>query len=234
MRSSTLIKLNAARREGRVLVRAVDLSSFEERLIDPHSTGASPLQVACRMAARADASGRVEIEGRPWFLWTVSPPLELVIVGAAHIAQHLAAMAGRADYDVRIIDPRAAFATRERFPETEVYCCWPDEAFEGKPLGARSALIALSHDPKIDDPALIGALKSKCFYVGALGSARTHAARKARLEQLGLGDEELRRIHAPIGLKIGAKTTFEIAVAIMAEVTQTLRLAGADAALGDA
>lgn len=226
MRLSALTELTSARREGRALVRAVELSTWEELLIDPNSAETSPLHAACRAAARSDLSGRVDIGGQDWFLWVLNPPVELVIVGAAHIAQHLAAMAAKSDYDVRVIDPRGTFATNERFPNTQVFCCWPEEAFQQRAPGARSALIALSHDPKIDDPALIGGLKFGCFYVGALGSARTHAARMARLRERGLSPQELNRIHAPIGLNIGARTPFEIAVAILAEVTLSLRVGG--------
>ncbi len=152
-----------------------------------------------------------------------NPPLDMVIVGAVHIAQALAPMAALAQYRVRIIDPRTAFATDARFPGVTLSHDWADEALANVPLGPRSALIALMHDPKLDDPALSAALRSPCFYIGALGSKKTHAGRLARLKAQGFTDEELKRIHGPIGLDIGAKTPAEIAVSILAEMTMRLR-----------
>jgi xanthine dehydrogenase accessory factor len=197
-------------------VRALDLAgqevsqeaSHEERLIDP-STDDTALGLAARAAARADASAEAEVEGRIWFLEVHNPPLELVLVGAVHIAQPLAAMAGMAGYAVRVIDPRTAFATKARFP--------------GVTLGPRSALVVLAHDPKIDDPALEAALGSAAFYVGALGSKKTHAARLERLEARGFSKGQLTRIHGPVGLGIGARSPSEIALSILAQMTQTLR-----------
>jgi xanthine dehydrogenase accessory factor len=150
----------------------------------------------------------------------------MVIIGAVHIAQALAPMAMLAGYRVRIIDPRTAFATEARFPGVILSHDWADEALEKQPLGPRSALIALTHDPKLDDPALTAALKSNCFYVGALGSKKTHAGRLARLKASGFSDAELERIHGPIGLDIGAKTPAEIAISILAEMTLRLRTDG--------
>ena len=215
-----LIALNAARAAGRAIVRAV--AGGEEKLIDPHSD-ASPLGVAAAEAARADISGPVEIEGRSWFLTVYNPPLDLVLIGAVHIAQPLAAMAALAGYGVRVIDPRTAFATQERFPGAVIVQDWPDAVLAAQPLGPRSALVALAHDPKIDDPGLAAALSSPCFYIGALGSKKSHAARMARLKAQGFGDDDLARIHGPVGLAIGARSPAEIAIAILAEMTQQLR-----------
>ncbi len=223
MKRDTLKALNVARAEGRAIVRATDLESGEEKLIDP-ATDFSDLGITAAAAARADTSSSVEIEGRTWFLSVFNPPLDLVIVGAAHIAQPLSQMATLAGYGVRIVDPRTAFATPERFPGIAISHDWPDEALEKAPLGPRSALVALTHDPKIDDPALTAALASPCFYIGALGSKKTHAGRLARLKQHGLSDEALARIHGPIGLSIGAKSPAEIAVSILAEMTRDLRV----------
>src|SRR5262249_25888455 len=199
MKRETLDALNRARVAGRAIVRASDLKTGDETLIDP-VTDRSSLGVAAAEAARADQSMTVEIEGRTWFLSVYNPPLDLAIVGAVHIAQPLARMATLAGYTVRIIDPRTAFASTERFPDVALSHDWPDEALEKTPLGFRSALVALTHDPKLDDPALQAALASPCFYIGALGSKKTHAARLVRLRDHGLSDETLARIHGPIGL----------------------------------
>ncbi len=222
MTPETLRILNEAQRDGRAMVRAVDLGNGEERLVDP-AADSSPLGAAAAIAARADQSGMAEVEGRSWFLSVHNPPLDLVIVGAAHIAQLLAAMAKLAGYGVRVIDPRTSFATPERFPGTALSHDWPDEALAKAPLGSRSALVALTHDPKVDDPALIAALQSRCFYIGALGSKKNQAARVARLKEHGFNDNELARIHGPVGLNIGAKSPAEIAVSILAEMTSVLR-----------
>jgi xanthine dehydrogenase accessory factor len=225
MRPEILRQLNEARNAGRAIIRATDLATGEDRLIDPASD-ASPLGIAAANAARADQSAPVEVDGRTWFLAVFNPPLDLVIVGAVHIAQPLARMAAMTGYGVRVIDPRTSFATPERFPDVAISHDWPDDALQKKPLGARSALVALTHDPKVDDPALTAALHSPCFYIGALGSKKTHAARLARLRANGFGDEVLKRIHGPIGLAIGARSPAEIAVSIMAEMTQMLRVGG--------
>ena len=225
MRKDTLQALNEARHAGRAIVRAIDLQSGEERLIDP-SIPSSELERAAAAAARADRSEPVEIEGRHWFLSVHNPPLDLAIIGAAHIAQPLSQIAVLAGYGVRIVDPRQAFATAARFPGISLSHDWPDEALAKAPLGPRSALVALSHDPKFDDPGLAAALRSPCFYIGALGSQKSHAARLARLRAQGFSEEELKRIHGPIGLAIGARSPAEIAISILAEMTLKLRADG--------
>jgi xanthine dehydrogenase accessory factor len=227
MKRRVLKALDDARREGRATVRAVELLSGEEALIDP-ANDSSELGKAAAKAARADQSTSVEIDGRTWFLTVYNPPLDLAIVGAVHIAQPLAAIARLAGYGVRVIDPRTAFATAERFPGVALTHDWPDEALAKTPLGRRSALVALTHDPKVDDPALTAALNSGCFYIGALGSKKTHAGRRERLKQHGFSDAELDRIHGPIGLAIGARSPAEIAIAILAEMTWQLRLGGGE------
>ncbi len=184
--------------------------------------------VAAADAARADQSSSAEIDGSAWFLEVHNPPLELVVVGAAHIAQPLTRMAMLANYDVRVIDPRTSFATPERFPDVAISHDWPDEALTKAPLGARSALVALTHDPKVDDPALSAALKSSAFYIGALGSRKNHAGRLERLRQQGFDNAALARIRGPVGLAIGARSPAEIAVSILAEITQTLRVKRAE------
>lgn len=225
MKRATLLALNEARKTSSAVVRAVDTASGEEHLIDPY-TDQSPLGVAARQAAHADTSASAEIDGRAWFLEVYNPPLDLVIVGAVHIAQLLARMAQLTDYGVRVIDPRTAFATADQFPDVALSHEWPDEALAKVPLGARSALVALTHDPKLDDPALLSALRSPCFYIGALGSKKNHANRIARLKEQGFSDGELARIHGPVGLTIGARSPAEIAISIIAEMTLRLRAGG--------
>lgn len=225
MKRETLRTLNAAKSANKAIVRATDLETGEEKLIDP-LTDSSVLGVASAAAARADQSGPVEIDGSTWLLSVYNPPLDLVVVGAAHIAQPLTRMALLTNYRVRVIDPRTSFATEERFPDVAISHDWPDEALARSPLGARSALVALTHDPKIDDPALTAALKSNCFYIGALGSKKTHAGRLGRLKQNGFDDDALGRIRGPIGLAIGARSPAEIAISILAQMTQVLRRQG--------
>jgi xanthine dehydrogenase accessory factor len=225
MRRETLVAINEARSAGRAIVRATDLATGDDHLIDPYADDTA-LGLLAREAARADRSQPVETGGRSWFLAVFNPPLDLAIVGAVHIAQPLAQMAALAGYGVRIIDPRTAFATAERFPDVSLSHDWPDEALEKAPLGPRSAIVALTHDPKLDDPALSAALRSACFYIGALGSKKTHAGRLARLKQAGFTDNELARIRGPVGLDIGAKTPAEIAVSVLAEMTRVLRAGG--------
>ncbi|MEP6829575.1 MAG: XdhC family protein [Rhizomicrobium sp.] len=202
-------------------VRALDRTRGQETLIDPF-LDETPLGLAARAAARTDTSGEVEIDGRTWFLEVHNPPLELALVGAVHIAQPLAAIARLAGYAVRVIDPRTAFATEARFPGVALHPEWPDVHFAKIPLSSRSALVVLAHDPKIDDPALEAALASRAFYVGALGSKKTHAARSERLLGRGFGPQDLARIHGPVGLAIGARSPAEIALSILAQMTQTL------------
>lgn len=225
MRPEILKALNAARGANRAIVRATDLATGEDRLIDP-AADTSPLGQAAAEAARADRSVPVMVEGRDWFLAVFNPPLDLAIVGAVHIAQPLARMAALTGYDVRVIDPRTSFASEERFPGVTLSHDWPDEALRKTPLGRRSALVALTHDPKVDDPALTVALRSPCFYIGALGSKKTHAGRLARLKANGFTGDELKKIHGPIGLAIGARSPAEIAISILAEVTEVLRVDG--------
>ena len=167
----------------------------------------------------------VALQGRDGevFINVFNPTVRLIIVGAVHVAQPLVPMARALGYDVVIVDPRSAFATEERFGDAEIVCDWPDEALPNIGMDRRTALIALTHDPKIDDPALIAALASEAFYVGALGSKKTHAKRVERLLRAGVPAADLERIHAPIGLDIGAQGAPEIAVSIIAEITAVQR-----------
>jgi xanthine dehydrogenase accessory factor len=165
-----------------------------------------------------------EVAGKRVFLTVHVPAPRLVITGAVHISQALAPMARLVGYDVTIVDPRTAFATRERFPDVKLIAEWPDTALPPLNVDRYTAFVALTHDPKIDDPALTHALSRDCFYIGALGSKKTHARRVARLKEQGLSDKDIARIHAPIGLEIGAISPAEIAVAILGEITARLRL----------
>src|SRR5262245_33715527 len=219
----TLSALNAARDEKRAVVLATDLNSGRTQLIYPETARDGALADAALKASRRDESATVEADGTSWFLNVFNAPLDLAIIGAVHIAQPLARMAALAGYAVRIIDPRTAFAMEERFPNAALSHEWPDEALAARPLTARSAIVALTHDPKLDDPALTAALRSPAFYVGALGSKQTHGRRLDRLKEHGFSDAELQRIHGPIGLKIGARSPAEIAVAILGEMTAVLR-----------
>lgn len=157
------------------------------------------------------------------FVQTLNPPLRMVIVGAVHITQALAPMAALMGYEVTVIDPRRAFASSDRFPDLRVVVEWPDDALRALAPDRRTAVVTLTHDPKLDDPALIAALESPAFYIASLGSKRTHAARVERLKQAGLGDEDIARIRGPAGLAIGARSPAEIAAAILAQATQELR-----------
>lgn len=162
-------------------------------------------------------------DGAEWFLNPFNPPLRLILVGAVHIAQPLAEIAALTGYDVTVVDPRTSFASPERFPGMTLVTDWPDEAMTALAPDARTAIVTLTHDPKLDDPALQAALRSPAFYVGALGSKKTHAARAARLTEAGFAESDIARIHGPVGLAIGAKSPAEIAISIMAEITETLR-----------
>src|SRR5882672_4464894 len=219
----TYSALEQARAQHRAAVLATDLASGESRLLIPGQTSAGTLADAALKAARRDESTSVEADGKSWFLTVFNPPLDLAIIGAVHIAQPLARMAALADYAVRIVDPRTTFATAERFPNVALSHDWPDEALKSAPLTARSAIVALTHDPKLDDPALSESLRSPAFYIGALGSKQTHARRLERLKAHGFSETDLSRIHGPIGLNIGARSPAEIAVAILGEMTAVLR-----------
>jgi xanthine dehydrogenase accessory factor len=218
----TLRILNEARHQERAIVRAIDLATGEDRLVDPN-LDPSPLGMAAASASRTDRCAAAEVEGRTWFLTVYNPPVDIVIVGAVQVAQALVKMAALLGCRVRVIDPRTSFATKERFPDVALSHEYPDEALTRMPLGRRSALVALSHDPKIDDPALVAALQSPAFYIAALGSKKTHAARIKRLRARGFSDVMLARVHGPAGLAIGAKSPEEIALSIAAQMTERLR-----------
>jgi xanthine dehydrogenase accessory factor len=217
VKRATLDGLLASFRAQRAVVLATDLASGEQRFLEPAASEAA------RDALRRDQCLHVEEEGRRWFIQPWNTPLRMIVVGAVHIAQPLATMATLASYSVTIVDPRQAFATQERFPGVALSGDWPDAAMRALAPDARTAVVVLTHDPKLDDPALSVALRSRAFYVGALGSRKTHAARLERLRAHGLSELELARIHAPVGLDVGARSPAEIAVSILAQVTERLR-----------
>jgi xanthine dehydrogenase accessory factor len=223
MKDATLQQVLADQAAKRAVVLATDLATGDERLIYPYEPGDDPLLAAAQDAARLDKSGVVEDDGTKIFLNVYNPPLRLIIVGAVHIAQPLARMAAMTGYDVTVIDPRAAFASEERFPGVTVMTEWPDDAMATLSPDARTAIVTLTHDPKIDDPALEVALRSPVFYIGALGSKKTHNARLYRLGKAGFSEADMARICGPVGLAIGAKSPAEIAVAVLAQITERLR-----------
>ena len=222
-RKKALRDIERAVEDSRSVVFASDLESGDWRLIYPDTETDEQFAAAARDAARRDLSGIVEIDNRNWFLNIFNTPLELAIIGAVHIAQPLSEMAERAGYKVRVIDPRTHFASAERFPGIVLVHDWPDDALTAQPLGQRSAIVALTHDPKLDDPALSAALRSPAFYIGALGSKKSHAQRIERLKNAGFTDGDIERIHGPVGLSIGARSPAEIAISILAEITAELR-----------
>ncbi len=181
---------------------------------------------AARAAILADRSRTIETEAGPVFVNAYNPPLRMAVIGAVHITQALAPMAALAGYAVSVIDPRRAFGSADRFPGVDLSNAWPDEAMAAYKPDLRTAVVTLTHDPKLDDPALAAALKSDAFYIGALGSKKTNAARTARLTAMGFQPHDLARIHGPIGLAIGAKSPAEIAIAILAQITGVLRQVG--------
>ena len=223
MRLDLLSELNIERAARRAAVVVTDLTSGAQRLVRESEIEHDPLAERLKQLVALGKSARIESETADYFVELHLPSTIMVIIGAVHITQTLAPMARMLNYDVTIIDPRTGFATPERFPQTTIITSWPDQAFETNRLDRRTALIALTHDPKIDDPAIEAALQAGCFYVGALGSRKTHAKRLERLAQKGFDTETLARIRAPIGLAIGAATPAEISISILAQLTETLR-----------
>jgi xanthine dehydrogenase accessory factor len=228
MKSRYLDAVLAANTEGRSVALATDLKSGAQLFLDGDQVEGN-LELdemslgAMREALRADRNISLDTaEGRV-FVQVFSPPRRCFVIGAVHIAQPLVPMLAACDYKPIVIDPRGAWATEARFPGVELSSEWPDEALDRMKPDRSSAVVALTHDPKIDDPGLIVALRSPAFYIGALGSRRTHAKRLERLAKEGFGENELSRIHGPIGLNIGGVSQAEVAVSIVAEMTQVLR-----------
>ena len=224
MRLDILKALNAERAARRAAVVITDVATGAQRFVTAADVGGDPLRDILESHLRSGKSGMEETSQGRVFLTVHVPPPRLVVTGVVHISQALAPVARLLGYDVTIVDPRTAFASPERFPDVKLIPQWPDEALPPLGVDRYTAFAALTHDPKIDDPALLHALSRDCFYVGALGSKKTHARRLERLKTQGVTEAALSRIRAPIGLAIGAVSPGEIAVAIMAEITASLRL----------
>jgi xanthine dehydrogenase accessory factor len=221
MTPELLAALQAARADKRAVVLATRLPDGAQVLLpdDAHPDLVEP----ARQALAAERSGTHVVGNVTWFLHAYNPPARIVIVGAVHIAQALVPLAVQLAYGIVVVDPRRAFATDERFPGVSVSGDWPDEAMDALRPDSRTAVVTLTHDPKLDDPALDRALKSDAFYIGALGSRRTHASRLGRLRELGHGDAALARIHGPVGLNLGAVSAPEIALSILAQIVAVRR-----------
>ena len=234
MKRALFEQLLAARADKRPVVLVTALQSGEQALVFGEGEGegegnsdlglAGEVLDAARDALRAGRSRMLDAApAGATFLHVFDPPLRLFVIGAVHIAQALAPMADMLGYGVTVIDPRGAFASIQRFSGLRVLDAWPDEGLEGEHLDARSAVVTLTHDPKLDDPALAAALRSDAFYIGCLGSRRTHGKRLERLSAAGFDETALARLHGPVGLDIGASSPAEIATSILAQLTQTLR-----------
>jgi xanthine dehydrogenase accessory factor len=229
MQSSLFDKAVALRADNKPVVRIVEMLSGADWLLTPdgiEGSAALPSEVAdaAHDAQRHDRSHDMKHGDQRYFLHVYNPPRRLIIVGAVHITQPLVQIGAAAGYAITVIDPRGAFATAERFPGVDLNEDWPDEAMEALKPDNRTAVVTLTHDPKLDDPALEVSLRSDAFYIGCLGSRKTHASRVERLTAAGLTADEIGKIHAPIGLHLGGRAPAEIAIAIMAQITQVLHL----------
>ena len=222
MTPETLAALNAARAAKRPVVLATHLADGTQYLL-PAPDVPADLAAAAAQALADDKSGTVKLADGDWFLHAHNPPLRLIVVGAVHIAQALVPFAAQLGFAVTVVDPRRAFATDERFPDVTVLTDWTDEAVDALAPDSRTAVVTLTHDPKLDDPALDRALRSAAFYIGALGSRKTHAARLKRLRALGHDEAALGRIRGPVGLDLEAVTAPEIALSIAAELVAARR-----------
>ena len=224
MKAEILAEILNARAQRKPVALVTALDSGHQRVVARDHAADDILAQVLDEAFRFDRSGVHRIPEGEFFVHIYNPPLRLVVIGAVHIAQAVIPIAKAAGYDIAVIDPRGAFATDERFPDIALHAEWPDEILPKLGLDQRSAVLALTHDPKIDDPALNLALKSKVFYIGALGSKRTQGTRRQRLMDAGFSEKDIARIHGPIGIDIGAQGAPEIAISIMAELTRVLRL----------
>jgi xanthine dehydrogenase accessory factor len=230
---ASLARLNEARRDRRAVALITDLDTGVDAVLFEGDNPGTSITIEVEAAFRSGKSTVAQVNGRRVFINVHLPPARIVIVGAVHISQILAKMAALVDLDVRVMDPRTAFATPERFKGVDLAADWPVDILRDRPLDRFTALVAVTHDPKIDDFPIFEALRAGCFYVGALGSRKTHAARLERLRGAGAEETALARIHAPIGLAIGAANPAEIAVAILAEIVQSLRSRDLSAPRGD-
>ena len=223
MRLELLKTLNEERAARRAAVLITDTQTGEQRLVKGGEIAGDPLAEQLDGALRMGKSRRVEVDGRGYFLTVQVPPVRILCIGAVHISQALAPMAKLADFDLTIVDPRTAFATPERFPDVHLIAQWPQDVLPELRIDRYTGVCLLTHDPKIDDPALIAALRADCFYIGALGSRKTHAKRVERMMAEGFSQDDLSRIHAPIGLDIGSVSPAEIAVSVLGEIIAALR-----------
>ena len=223
MRLELLKTLNEERAARRAAVLITDTQTGEQRLVKGGEIAGDPLAEQLDGALRMGKSRSVEVDGRGYFLTVQVPPVRILCIGAVHISQALAPMARLADFDLTIVDPRTAFATPERFPDVHLIAQWPQDVLPELRIDRYTGVCLLTHDPKIDDPALIAALRADCFYIGALGSRKTHAKRVERMIAEGFTQEDLSRIHAPIGLDIGSVSPAEIAVSVLGEIIAALR-----------
>ncbi len=223
MKASFLARIQAAKAAAEpvaILTRLTDGA----QLLYPEDEAPAPLAEAARLALEADKAANLALDGADWFIQPQNPPLRLIVVGAVHVAQALVPMAVGQGFAVTVVDPRRAFATEERFTgAVTLNSDWPDEAMAALKPDTRTAIVTLTHDPKLDDPALEEALRSPAFYIGALGSRRTHAKRVARLQEAGFAEDAIARIAAPVGLDIAAVTAPEIALSIMAQIVARRR-----------
>ena len=218
-----LAAFNAERAARNPCVLITHVTSGEQRLVSAADIAADRMADVLEERLRLGKSGMAVWGGEEFFLTIQAPATRLVAIGAVHIAQALAPIAKLVDFDMIIVDPRTAFATPERFPDVELLAEWPDVALPALRLDRYTAMVLLTHDPRIDDQGIRHALRADCFYIGALGSSKTHAKRLERMRAEGFGEKELARIHAPIGLDIGAVSPAEIAIAILGEIVATLR-----------
>lgn len=223
MKLELLSALNRARAERRAAILITDVASGEQRLVMGEDVEGDAMAAILDPALRSGKSGSVELDGRTYFLTVQTPPVRLIVIGAVHISQALAPMAKVAGLDMTIIDPRTAFATPERFPDVKLIAEWPQNVLSDIRLDRYTGMACFTHDPKIDDPALEEALRAECFYIGALGSRKTHGRRVERLTAAGFTEAQIARIRAPIGLDIGAVSPAEIAVSVLGEIILSLR-----------
>ena len=223
MRLGLLKSLNEERAARRAAVLVTDMADGSQRLVKGAEIASDAMAEELDAALRMGKSRSVEIGGKNYFLTVQAPPVRIICIGAVHISQALAPMAKLAGFDITIIDPRTAFATPERFPDVKLIAEWPDAALAAMQVDRYTAMCLFTHDPKIDDAGLIPALRAECFYIGALGSRKTHQNRIARMKEAGFTDADLARIHAPIGLDIGSVSPAEIAVSVLGEIIMALR-----------
>ena len=223
MKLADLANLNAARAARRPVAVITDLALGSLRIVSGDAVADDPLADAIAECMRLGKGAVLQADGREIFIAVHVPPVRLLLVGAVHISQALAPMAAATGLDVTVLDPRTAFASPERFAGVRLVAEWPDDALPDLGLDAHTAVALLTHDPRIDDQALVAALQARCFYIGALGSRKTQARRRERMVEAGFAEAELARIHGPIGLDIGAVSPAEIAVAILGEIIGAMR-----------